>query len=208
MTDDQKEIERLRLQIAMLIGTARASNDGYEQMISERDALRQRCDQLTKQVEIGCQQLDRIRVQRDAMDSDLRNYMEKDARTQQHLRFAEQRCERLETALGDCAKTFREYEEMHRAKGTQDARAKAFANGVMADRCEKALASLPTPPASEPWPRVCIFCANGAHDGCVGVDGGTCGCHCAAAASSRRKPDLESELPAIRETVQREGRER
>lgn len=45
----------------------------------------------------------------------------------------------ITAVLLDCAKTFREYEALHTAKGTQEGRAKAYANSVMASRCEKAL---------------------------------------------------------------------
>lgn len=49
------------------------------------------------------------------------------------------RIESLETTLHKAAQTFREYEALHLAKGTEDGSAKAQANAAMAKMCEDAL---------------------------------------------------------------------
>lgn len=45
----------------------------------------------------------------------------------------------LYAVTADAAKTFREYEALHRAKGTPDGDAKAEANRAKAEKCEAAL---------------------------------------------------------------------
>lgn len=45
--------------------------------------------------------------------------------------------------LVECAVKFREYEALHRAKGTEDAESKAVRNGEIASRIEEHLRSTP-----------------------------------------------------------------
>jgi hypothetical protein len=55
---------------------------------------------------------------------------------------AEAEREALREALADAAKTFRQYEVLHREKRTVDGEQKAVANGVKAQRIEDLLAAL------------------------------------------------------------------
>lgn len=51
----------------------------------------------------------------------------------------------LVQVIRDCAAKFREYEALHRAKGTIDGDVKAAANATMAQRCEDALVAIEPP---------------------------------------------------------------
>lgn len=104
---------------------------------AENDVLHRRCEDMQENSLHFERKLAEERARSEKLSVQVDRWEE---RWEKRCEERDARCERLETALKDSAKTFREYEEMHRAKGTQEGRAKAFANGVMADRCEKALA--------------------------------------------------------------------